>query len=176
MAFSKNVPARLPAPLDSAAIVYWPVLPNSIWALSSTAMLWFTGAFMESNGELGGFDRGGAALSSITVVEQDAFSHYAANLSEALIEASASQRQLNTLAWYLDALDSYHGCGVLGAAKPASIIVKVIDNLTPSSSGRWHLNGARLHVHPREQNCVPSMRMLNSTLSKETTTSCTSAS
>lgn len=156
MAFSQNVPARLPTPLDTAATVYWPRIAQLYTGFEQHRhAVVHRRIHLESNSELGGFDRGGAALSSITVAEQDAFSHYAANLSEALIEASASQRQLNTMAWYLDALDSHHGCGVLGAVKPAFIVVKVVDNLTPSSSGRWHLNGARLHVHLREQNLRP---------------------
>jgi hypothetical protein len=39
--------------------------------------------------------------------------------------------------------------------KPAPIIVKVVDNLRPSSLGRWQLDCARLHAHLREQDLRP---------------------
>lgn len=156
-AFSQSVPARLPAPLDAAATVCWPRTARLYKGFEQHRhAVVHRRIHLQSNGGLGGFDGSGAALPSITVAEQDAFNRYAISLSESLIEATASRRWLNTMAWYLDALDSRHGGGVLGATKPAPIIVKVVDNLRLSSLGRWHLDGTRLHAHLREQNLRPA--------------------
>jgi hypothetical protein len=124
--FGQSVPARLPPPLDAAATVYWPRTARLYMGYEEHRhAVVHRRIHLKSNGELGGFDRSRAALPSITVTEQDAFSRYAVSLSEPLIEATVNQRQLNTTAWYLDALDSHHACGVLGAT-----------NRHPSSS-RW---------------------------------------
>lgn len=155
-AFNRGVPARLPAPLDVAATPYWSRTTRlySVFEQYRHAVV-HRRIRLEPNGELVRFDPTGAALPPITVAEQDAFSRYAASFSESLIEATVSQRGLNAMAWYLDALDSHHGCGILGASKPTAIIVKVVDDLRPSSSGRWNLDGVRLHAHLREQNLRP---------------------
>lgn len=111
---------------------------------------------LKPNGELAGDDQTGVVLPPISVAEQDAISRYATALSEVLIKAMVNQRRLNAMAWYLDALDSHHGCGYLGATEPATIIVKVIDDLQPSSSGHWHVDDARLHAHLRGQGLHPT--------------------
>lgn len=156
-AFNRNVPARLPAPLDAEATPYWLRTTQLYTAFNEHRhAVVHRRIRLEPNGELTGVDQTGTALPPITATEQDALSRYATSLSEALIEATASQRQLNAMAWYLDALHSHHGCGVLGATEPAAIIVKVIDDLQSNSSGRLQLDGARLHAHLRDQNLCPT--------------------
>jgi hypothetical protein len=153
----RGVPARLPAPLDAAATSHW-LRITQLYATFNEYRhaVVHRRTHLEPNGELTGVDQTGAALPPITVTEQDAFSRYATALSEALIEATVNQRRLNAMAWYLDARDSHHGCGVLGATEPGTVIVKVIDDLQPSSSDHWNLDGARLHAHLRGQGLHPT--------------------
>lgn len=145
-------PARLPAPLDSAT-PYWHRTAQLYAALDQHRhAVVHRRTRLEPNGDLTGVDPAGAALSPISVSEQDALSRYATTLSDALIEGAASTRRLNLLAWDLDLLNSHHRCGVLGATQPPAVIVNVIDDLLPGELGRWNLDGQRLHAHLREQN------------------------
>src|SRR5207253_3002401 len=86
---------------------------------------------LEANGDLTGTDSLGSPLSAISVAEQDALSRHAATLGDVLIQASTSKRLLNAIAWDHNILESRHGCGVLAATQPPTVIVKVIDDMRP---------------------------------------------
>ncbi len=149
------MPARLPPPLDSAT-PYWSRTAQLYAALSQYRhALVHRRITLESNGDLTGTDAAGAPLLPISTSKQDALSRHAVTLSDALVAATASKRLMNSMAWDLDALDSLHDGGRIGATQPAAIIVKVIDDLQPGHSGSWILDGHRLHVHLREQSLRP---------------------
>jgi hypothetical protein len=151
----RGLPHRLPVPLATAT-PYWNRTVNLYAALDQHRhAVVHRRTRVGINGDLAGTNAAGAPLPPISIAEQDALSRYATSLADSLIEATASKRRLNAMAWDLDALDSQHGCGLIGATQPPAIVLKVIDDLQPGESSNWILDGHRLHTHLREHHVLP---------------------
>jgi hypothetical protein len=151
----RGTPAHLPSSLDLAPDLWLRTTRLYVAFEEHRHSVVHRRTRVEANGDVTGSDRAGHPLAPVSVLEQDALSRLAAALAVALIQANASQRQLNMIGWSLDALQRHHGCGVLGATPPPATIVRVIDDMQPVGPGHWQVDGVKLHAHLQEQNLRP---------------------
>ncbi|MBI5284967.1 MAG: hypothetical protein HY874_07720 [Chloroflexi bacterium] len=147
----RGSPQLLPSPLDGVPGL-WERLAKLYVALDEHRhAVVHRRITVEPDGSLVGHDRAGAALRPLSIEEQDAWTLASFAIAEAVIASDVNPRMINTVGWGLDELRGVHGMSALGASRPASVVLEVIDNLEYLGSDRWRLDGRRLHAHLREQ-------------------------